>query len=444
MAIVKAVKVNLTAGRIADLQCPEGKTRIYLWCAEVKGLGVIATTKGAKSYIFQAKVKSKSMRLTIGDVGAWSISAAQKEARRLQTVIDQGDDPRQVKADKAAVKEAAIRAKEAEAFALLTQQTRESVTLGMAWDEYLKVRKPFWGKLHYADHVTAMQAGGIKRTRSHKMTEPGTLASLATVRLIDLSPEIMTEWAKVEAKKRPGRARLASRLLTVFITWCAEYPAYRGIVISNPAKSKAIREILGKPQKKDDALEKEQLPAWFAAVKQIENPVISAYLQSLLLTGGRTNELTGVRWEDVDFQWSKLTIRDKMEGLRVIPLTPYLAHLLAALPRRNEFVFSSPSAASGHLTDPHDANYRVCAATGLNISLHGLRRSFASLCEWIEVPSGIAAQIQGHKPSGVREKHYIRRPLDLLRMWHVKIEAWILEQAGIQFVPVQAGLRVVA
>jgi hypothetical protein len=43
----------------------------------------------------------------------------------------------------------------------------------------------------------------------------------------------------------------------------------------------------------------------------------------------------------------------------------------------------------------------------------------------------------------VREQNYIRRPLDLLRMWHVKIEAWILAQAGIEFVPVQAGLRVV-
>ena len=41
------------------------------------------------------------------------------------------------------------------------------------------------------------------------------------------------------------------------------------------------------------------------------------------------------------------------------------------------------------------------------------------------------------------EQNYIRRPLDLLRMWHVKIEAWILEQAGIDFAPVAAGLRVV-
>jgi hypothetical protein len=28
-------------------------------------------------------------------------------------------------------------------------------------------------------------------------------------------------------------------------------------------------------------------------------------------------------------------------------------------------------------------------------------------------------------------------------MWHVKIEAWILEQAGTEFMPGQAGLRLV-
>jgi hypothetical protein len=33
----------------------------------------------------------------------------------------------------------------------------------------------------------------------------------------------------------------------------------------------------------------------------------------------------------------------------------------------------------------------------------------------------------------VREQNYIRRPLDLLRVHHEKIEAWILEQAGIVF-----------
>jgi integrase len=75
--------------------------------------------------------------------------------------------------------------------------------------------------------------------------------------------------------------------------------------------------------------------------------------------------------------------------------------------------------------------------------LHGLRRSFATLCEWTETPAGIAAQIQGHAPQGVREQNYIRRPLDLLRMWHVKIETWMLEQAQIRFQAANLGLHAV-
>ncbi|MFZ4539352.1 hypothetical protein [Propionivibrio sp.] len=65
------------------------------------------------------------------------------------------------------------------------------------------------------------------------------------------------------------------------------------------------------------------------------------------------------------------------------------------------------------------------------LSLHGLRRSFGTLTEWCEVPAGVVAQLMGHKPSATAEKHYRRRPLDLLRQWHIKIEAWILEQARI-------------
>ncbi len=67
------------------------------------------------------------------------------------------------------------------------------------------------------------------------------------------------------------------------------------------------------------------------------------------------------------------------------------------------------------------------------LTLHGLRRSFSTLTEWLEVPTGVVAQIQGHKPSATAEKHYKRRPLDLLRVQHERIEAWILEQAGVSF-----------
>ena len=62
------------------------------------------------------------------------------------------------------------------------------------------------------------------------------------------------------------------------------------------------------------------------------------------------------------------------------------------------------------------------------------------------MPRGIVAQIMGHAPSATAEKHYIDRPLQLLAVWHGKYEAWILEQAGIEFdvSQEQTSLRVVS
>ena len=185
---------------------------------------------------------------------------------------------------------------------------------------------------------------------------------------------------------------------------------------------------------KQDALLKEQLPAWFSAVRTLSNPTVSAYLQAVLLTGARPGEVLAMRWDDLNPQWRGLTIRDKVEGERVIPLTPYVWHLLAALPRRNVYVFASDRKAGSPITEPNPAHDRACKVAGVpDLTLHGLRRSFKSLTEWLEVPAGVVAQIQGHKPSATAEKHYTVRPLDLLRMHHERIEAWILEQAGVQF-----------
>jgi len=438
MAIVKAVKVKLAAGRIADFQCPKDKARAYLWCNEVRGLGIIATAAGAKSYIFQAKVNGKSMRLTIGDVGAWSIAKAQAEARRLQTVIDTGHDPRQVKAEQEAEQEA-------QAAALAQKQVSESVTVAEAWQAYVTDRsasvkdgKPEWGEKHKAHHAYFVQAGGVKRTRGRrpnepKKTRPGILVSLMTMRLADLDADAVAAWLDKVTKQAPTTAAQAFRALRAFLTWCAKHKTYNAAVQAGACQSDDVKKRVPAPQtKENDSLRRAQIKPWFEAVQKIGNPVIAAYLQGLLLTGARRNELAALRWADVDFQWKSLTIRDKVEGERTIPLTPYMEHLIAALPRRNEFVFSSRTAASGRLEEPRNPHNKALAAAALPaLSLHGLRRSFGTLSEWVEVPAGIVAQIMGHKPSAIAEKHYIQRELDLLHLWHVKIESWILEQAGI-------------
>ena len=105
------------------------------------------------------------------------------------------------------------------------------------------------------------------------------------------------------------------------------------------------------------------------------------------------------------------------------------------LPKRNAMIFSSATAEAGALTAPRKHHVNACAVAGIDgLTLHGLRRSFKSLTEWLEIPAGVVAQLMGHKPSATAEKHYTVRPLDLLRVHHERIEAWILEQAAVPFV----------
>ena len=427
-------KIAFTAGRVSGFKCPPDKKQAFMWDVTAPGLGLRATPAGKPAYVFQSVYQGKDLRITIGSPAAWSIPDAQAKARELQRLIDEGKDPRDLKREAIA----AVEAKRQQ------EQEREqadkvaAVTVGEAWAAYIAERTPHWGELHRKDHERLTRAGGetSKRgTRGRGVTIAGPLHPLLGLALRDLTAPVIEAWAAREAQTRPTAARLAWRLLKAFLGWCAEQPEYAPVLPSvNPAKTKKAREALGKPKAKDDSLLKEQLPAWFAAVRSIGNPTVAAYLQTLLLTGARPGEVLAMRWDDLNTQWRGLTIRDKVEGERVIPLTPYVHNLLAALPRRNEFVFASSRNENTPLTEPNHAHDKACKVAAIDgLTLHGLRRSFGTLSEWLEAPSGVVAQIQGHKPSATAEKHYRVRPLDLLRVHHERIEAWILEQAGIVF-----------
>ena len=443
-------KVRFTAGRIDAFGCEPGKSQSFLWDSAAPGLGLRVTKAGARSFMFQGKLSGSAIRVTIGDPKTWSITDAQAEARRLKVLIDNGQDPRQVRADALEADRAAHEAKAAAATAAELKQRRESVTLGMVWPVYINERRNAgrkgWSEWHIRDHENVARRGGQPKVRGKGLTEPGPLASLLDMRLADLTGKRIAQWLAIESKTRPTQAALAFRLLSVFVNWCESHSEYAGLVPAGACKAQQVRDQMPtKNTKEGDSLQREQLALWFGAVRSMMNPVQSAYLQALLLTGARRRELAALRWEDVDFQWLSMTIRDKVEGERTIPLTPYVAHLLATLPRRNEWVFSSATSVNGQLAEPTPGHKRALVAAGLpDLTLHGLRRSFGSLAEWTETPSGVVAQIMGHKPSAIAEKHYRRRPLDLLRQWHTKLEAWILEQAGVHYEPESLGLRVVS
>lgn len=417
---------SFTENRVQSLPAPSvGYTQFYE--GKTPGFGLRVTSAGARSYTFDGRVNRRTLRVTIGDARTWKLADARKEAKRLATLCDSGVDPREEKA-----------AQQAQADAARVEAQRRDLVMAGVWDGYVTGNRERWGERHYANHCALAHAGGEKKKKrgGKGLTIPGPLASLMGLKLSELTGERIASWLRRESRQRPTSTAQAFRALRAFIRWSQDVPELRGVVPADAYTTRAVRDVVPKARTKEgDCLQVEQLPGWFKGVRGLSNPVISAYLQALLLTGARREELATLRWEDVDFTWNSLTIRDKVEGRRTIPLTPFVASLLKPLARKNEWVFSSATAKGGRMVEPRTAHNRALERAEIpHVTLHGLRRSFGTLAEWVELPTGIVAQIQGHAPSALAEKHYRRRPLDLLRAWHEKLEAWILDKGGVPFV----------
>jgi len=426
-------KVKFTAKRLADFRCSSGKDQSFLWDSDLQGLGLRVTASDSRAFIYEGKLAGKSLRVTIGNPKTWTIEKAQVEARRLRTLVDQGLDPRVEKA--IAIAKASAAREE-----LRIERARRDVTAREAWDEYCEIgrregtgKKP-WGDLHQRDHLALASPGGQQAKRGSKTTAPGPLAELLSHPLVDLTSERLAAWLQIESAARSTRAALAFRLLRAFLNWCADHKIYRHLVDADGHKNRAVRNRLATPRAKNDCLQRKQIKPWFNAVRLRGRPPTSSYFQCLLLTGARTNELARLKWSDVDFRWQTLRLHDKVAGTRVIPLTDFVAGRLRdlSLNKKNSWVFATETSKSGHITDPSDTHDRAVASAKLPpLTLHGLRRTFTSMAEWVGCPVGIAAQIQGHKPSATVEKHYKKREVDLLRVWHQKIERWMLNEAGL-------------
>ena len=418
-------KIAFTAGRVSGFKCPPEKKQAFLWDATAPGLGLRATPAGKPAYVFQSVYKGKDLRITIGSPAAWSIPDAQAKARELQRLIDEGKDPRDLKREALA----AHAEKQAAAAA-------QALTVGEVWPLYLENGKPkrrdSWKPRYRADLEAMAAPGGEKKKRGQGTTRPGPLYPLLALPLAGVNEDTLKSWYDREALTGKHQAARALMMFRGFLRWCAARPEYRELTDREAGKAAAIVESLPSSTRRTDALEAAQVLGWWAGVEQLSNRTASAYLRALLLTGARREELAALTWANVDFQWRKLTIADKVDITRTIPLSPYMAQMLATLPRLGSYVFASTGKA-GRITDTRSSHAQALKHAGINhLTVHGLRRSFSLLGEAAGAPAGAIAQEMGHKPSATAEG-YRPRSIDALRPFLEQIEAHILNLAGVQF-----------
>jgi len=462
-------KIALTGPKVADFKCPPDKAQAFLWDLTVSGLGLRATPAGKPSYVFQSVYQGKTIRLTIGSPDVWAledskrvapeggdvvIQGVRSKAKALQRLIDDGKDPRDLKRNALTAKVNKANAEAAQAVI----DAAKALTVGNLWPQYLDEgkpkRRPAWKPRYRAAIILMASPGGVKKKRGVGVTRVGPLYPLMAMPLAQINEDTLKAWHDKEAKQGPDYAARALMIFRGFLRWAASKPEYRGLVNRAAGSAPAILDTLPstKANKRKDCLEAAQLPGWFAGADTLGNRTIATYLKALVLTGARREEMAGLRWEDVDFRWSRITLADKVNDTRVIPLTPYLAHMLVTLPRvikedgkPNPFVFAAKSA-SGHIEEPRSNFSKVNKHAGVvRLTIHGLRRSFSLLGEAAGAPAGAIAQVMGHSPDSIAEG-YRPRSIDALRPYLAQIEAHILAQAGIVFDAKAApgALRVVA
>jgi integrase len=446
----------LSAGLLERATCPDGVAFVLVRDATYTGLRLRVTAAGGKFWQFEARIAGKLFTRSLGAWPAVSIGAAQKSAGKLRAITGEKKDPRELERQ-AAAEAARVAAEDAAQAAAAAAQAviaaaaaaAQALTVGHVWPLYLAngrpKRKDAWKPGYRADLEAMAAQGGVPKKRGQGLTRPGPLFPLLAMALADVNEDTLKSWFDQEALAGKHQAARALMMFRGFLRWCSARPAYRKLTDRDAGRAAAILENLPPNTKRTDALEAAQVPGWWAGVEQLSNRTASAYLRAMLVTGARREELAGLTWDNVDFPWRKLTIADKVDSTRVIPLTPYLAQLLATLPRVGPFVFASASK-TGRLSDTRTSHAKALQSASIEgLTIHGLRRSFSLLGEAAGAPAGAIAQIMGHKPSATAEG-YRPRSVDALRPFAELIEAHVLALAGVTFdCAVEPGkLRVVA
>jgi integrase len=170
------------------------------------------------------------------------------------------------------------------------------------------------------------------------------------------------------------------------------------------------------------------------------DPFAAAAIRLLILTGARTGEILGLRWEYVDLERGVLLLPDSKTGQKTIVLSYATLDLLATLPRVGPYVLPGPSG-NQPLRSIRGPYLAVLKRAGLKARPHDLRHTHASLGVAAGLSLQVVGKLLGHNSTKTTER-YGHLEIDPIRRGADQIGS-LLQRTGITGVPgvIPAGMR---
>jgi integrase len=372
---------------------PDGSaTQTFYRDSTLLGFGVRVGSGGTKSFFVEKRVNNRVKRISIGRYGQITPAQAKNKAQEMLGEIVLGTNPKPKKND-----------------------TAESITLSMAFEDYLITRKN-------------LKAGTIKNYRE---CVSGDLSRWLNKRLLDITKDMVQDLHQNIGKRAPARANNTMRVLrAIFNHAIAKYEDSSGkaVLLMNPVDRLSQNRAWYRIEKRRTVLKASDLKVFFEATESLSNEVSRDYFRFLLFTGLRKMEAATLEWSQVDFKQKTIEINNtKNSEPHTLPLTDYLYELLKFRKSysNSNWVFPSP-VYEDHIKEPRGSVKTISERLGAPFKLHDLRRTFITIAESLDIPAYALKQLLNHKDSNDVTAGYIISDVERIREPMEKISNFIL------------------
>lgn len=209
-----------------------------------------------------------------------------------------------------------------------------------------------------------------------------------------------------KTKHKQNRGYMANRVVN-FIRAVFNYNRQLGWKGDNPANN--IKKYPEKPRQRRLNSEelKKLVPILYKERNQDRNPFID-FIIIALATGVRRRNIQSMRWKDINWKEKIWFIEQTKNGN---PQKVYLSEQVIDILKdrfencnKNEYVLTDIKTRSGHIEEPKKTLARVIKKAGLeHICIHGLRHTFASQADEVQVSRPVIKTLMGHSLNNPRE-----------------------------------------
>jgi integrase len=371
------------------LKLPSGKAEHFYWDDDLRGFGLRVRKDSHRTWVVGYRARGRYRRVTLGDVAKLSAEQARTDAKRIFGDLTRGIDP--------------LAERQA-------QRLGAAKTLRSVIDTYLKRKQATLRPSSY-------------RMAAAYLTKPRYFGPLHSSGITNIDrADVAVRLTRIEKESGPLVARAARAALAALFTsaWKA------GIV---PQNIVAATEAPAPAQDRERVLTDDELRLiWNGCA----NDAYGAIIKLLMLTGCRREEIGGLRWDEIDRDGVLILppARTKNKRGHRLPLPPLAHRIIAAIPKRGDFLFGS-AGFTAWSAGKRDLDERLAGKVD-EWRLHDLRRTVAT---WMaehgvepHIVEAVLNHFDGHKAGDAgtyNRAPYAKQIRNALAIWADHVQSII-------------------